>query len=224
MNENQSAERTLTQAEIRRAELLKEREEKLFADGYERHDLTTTVEKANSTGYLLPLPFAAVIFILFIGLHGFKDTIDILKNHTGLWIAGVFAFLISNIVLAFVHECIHAIFWAMGTEHGFKDIELGFIKEQVTPYCTSKAPLSKGRYILGSLMPATILGLGFGIVGVVTGNFLLLMIGICQILAGAGDLLVSSMLLRYKTTGKDVVLMDHPTEVGLIVYDKNLNI
>ena len=108
----------------------------------------------------------------------------------------------------------------MGTEHGFKDIELGFIKEQVTPYCTSKAPLSKGMYILGSLMPSMILGLGFGIAGVVTGNFLLLMIGVCQILAGAGDLLVSSMLLRYKTTGKDVVLMDHPTEVGLIVYER----
>ncbi|MBR6152404.1 MAG: hypothetical protein IKQ25_14095 [Lachnospiraceae bacterium] len=52
MSEEQKTQRTLTQAEIRRAELLKQREEKLFADGYVRHDLTTTIEKANTAGLL----------------------------------------------------------------------------------------------------------------------------------------------------------------------------
>jgi len=221
MSEEQGTQRELSQAEIRRAELLKEREEKLFAEGYERHDLTTTIEAANSTALLLPLPFAAAILILFFALHGIKGIIDILQNHLELWIAGMIVFMISSVVLAFVHECIHAAFWAMGTENGLKDIELGFIKEKVTPYCTSKAPLSKGMYILGSLMPATILGLGFGIAGVITGNFLVMVIGVVQTFAGAGDFLVSSMLFKYKTARKDTVIMDHPTEVGLIVYEKD---
>jgi len=72
-----------------------------------------------------------------------------------------------------------------------------------------------------TLMPATIIGLGFGIAGVITGNFLLMIIGVCQIFAGAGDLLVTSMLLRYKPAGKNVIIMDLPTEVGLIVYEMN---
>lgn len=221
MNEEQSSQRKLTQAEIRRAELLKEREEKLFAEGYERHDLTTTIETANSTALLLPLPFAVAISVSFIALNGIEDTINIIKNDFALWMIGMFVFMLSNVVLAFVHECIHAAFWAMGTENGLKDIELGFVKEKVTPYCTSKAPLSKGMYILGSIMPATILGLGFGIAGVITGNFLVMFIGVVQTFAGAGDLLVSGMLFKYKTAGKDTVIMDHPTEVGLIVYEKD---
>ena len=43
MSEEQKTQRTLTPAEIRRAELLKQREEKLFAEGYVRHDLTTSI-------------------------------------------------------------------------------------------------------------------------------------------------------------------------------------
>ncbi|MBO4907955.1 MAG: hypothetical protein J5476_01610 [Lachnospiraceae bacterium] len=70
-------------------------------------------------------------------------------------------------------------------------------------------------------MPATIIGSRFGIAGVITGNSLLMIIGVCQIFAGAGDLLVITMLLRYKTTGKNVIIMDHPTEVGLIVYERD---
>lgn len=48
-----------------------------------------------------------------------------------------------------------------------------------------------------------------------------ILFGICQTFGGAGDLLVSCMLMRYQTKGKDVIIMDHPTEVGLIIYEKN---
>ena len=75
MSEEQKTQRTITPAEIRRAELLKQREEKLFAEGYVRHDLTTSIEKANTAGLLYPLPFAAVIVILFLVLHGMSGTI-----------------------------------------------------------------------------------------------------------------------------------------------------
>ena len=220
MSEKEKTEHKLSEAEIRRAELLKQREEKLFADGYERTDLTISIEKANTTGLLLPLPIAVIIAVIFFALHGISETIDIVKNHFILWIIGLLLFVVSGVVLAVVHEGIHAIFWAMGTENHFKDIEFGFVKEKITPYCTSKAPLSKSVYIIGALMPMTIIGLGFGVAGIITGNFLLFMIGICQIFAGAGDLLVSSMLIRYKRKGKDMIIIDHPTEVGLIVYEK----
>ncbi|MBQ3906966.1 MAG: DUF3267 domain-containing protein [Lachnospiraceae bacterium] len=220
MGEEQKTEHKLTDAEIRRAELLKQREEKLFAEGYQRKDLTISIDKANTTGLLYPLPIAAIIAVLFFVLNGINDTINVIKDDTVLWFIGLLIFAVSGVVLAVVHEGIHAIFWAMGTENHFKDIEFGFIKEKITPYCTSKAPLSKRMYILGSLMPMTIIGIGFGVAGIISGNFLMFIIGICQIFAGAGDLLVSCMLLRYKSKGKDMIIMDHPTEVGLIIYEK----
>ena len=39
-------------------------------------------------------------------------------------------------------------------------------------------------------------------------------------MGGAGDILISSMLLFYKTNGKDVILIDHPTKIGLVVFEK----
>ncbi len=221
MSEEQKERQNLTEAERKRAELLKKREEGLFADGYERKDLTISIDKANTTGLLLPLPAGLLLFVLFLLKNGMSNTVNIIKNNFTLWMIGLLIFAVSGVVLAVVHEGIHAVFWAIGTEHHFQDIEFGFIKEKLTPYCTSKAPLTKSRYIVGSLMPMTILGLGFGIAGVLTGNFLLLMIGICQTFGGAGDLLISCMLMRYQTKGKDVIIMDHPTEVGLIIYEKN---
>ena len=221
MSENQNTERTLTEAESKRAELLKEREEKLFAEGYKRHDLTTSVETASTKGLLLPLPIALVIFVVYTALYGFKDIIEIARTNFGLYMLGLLAFMLSWVVLAVVHESIHAFFWSVGTKAGFKEIEFGFIKEKLTPYCTCKVPMSKSRYVIGSIMPATILGLGFGIAGIITGNFLVMIIGAMQVFGGAGDFLITSMLLGYKTKGKDVVIMDHPTEVGLVVYERD---
>ena len=108
---------------------------------------------------------------MFFVLNGISDTINVIKEDTVLWFIGLLIFAVSGVVLAVVHEGIHAIFWAMGTENHFKDIEFGFIKEKITPYCTSKAPLSKRMYILGSLMPMTIIGIGFGVAGIISGNF-----------------------------------------------------
>ena len=126
----------------------------------------------------------------------------------------------SFIPLAVIHELIHGFFWSKGAENGMKDIQYGFIKEQLTPYCACLCPLSKKTYIIGSLMPMTILGILLGIVSIFVGQLLLLIISLLQIMGGAGDILITSMLLRYKTKGKDVVLLDHPTDCGLVAFEK----
>ena len=43
---------------------------------------------------------------------------------------------------------------------------------------------------------------------------------VIQTLAGSGDFLISCMLLKHKTKGKDVVLLDHTYECGLVVFEK----
>ena len=52
------------------------------------------------------------------------------------------------------------------------------------------------------------------------GNYALLAIGVFQTMGGAGDILISCMLLLYKTKGKDIILLDHPTKIGLVVFEK----
>lgn len=220
MNDNQKPERTLSEAEIKRVELIKQREQGLFAEGYTRKDLTVSIEKANTLGLLITLPFAIAIVVLFLIFNGIHDTIYAVKNDYALWLIGCVIFLISCVVLALVHEGIHGLIWAMGSENHFKDIEFGFIKEKLTPYCTSKAPISKSLYILGALMPMTILGLGIGIASILTGNFIMMTIGAIQTLAGAGDFLITCLLLRHKSKGKKTIIIDHPTECGCIVYEK----
>ena len=70
-------------------------------------------------------------------------------------------------------------------------------------------------------MPMTILGILAGIVSIFTGSLVLLIIAALQTIGGAGDILISAMLLFRKTKGKDVILMDHPTKIGLVAFERD---
>ena len=94
------------------------------------------------------------------------------------------------------------------------------MKETLTPYCTCASPLSKPIYILGSMMPMTILGIVAGIIAIFTGSIVLLIISAIQIMGGAGDILISAMLLFRKSDAKETVLLDHPTKIGLVAFEK----
>ena len=70
------------------------------------------------------------------------------------------------------------------------------------------------------MMPMTILGVVLGIISIFVGYFPLLMVALIQTIGGAGDILISAMLLMRKTKDKDVVLLDHPTKIGLVAFEK----
>ena len=219
-NETVKQERNLSEAEKKRVEAFAVTEEKMKQEGYVRKDLTISIEKANLVGPLLVLPIMAVLIAVFIILYGFEPVREVIKDHS-LWtgVSIVFAGL-SIIPLAIVHEWIHGLSWGISAKHHMKDIEYGFIKEKLTPYCYCRSPLSKGAYVFGSMMPLTILGVVVSIVAIIIASPVLLLVGLMQVLGGCGDILITGMLLRYKTNGKDVVLLDHPTECGLIVFEK----
>ena len=219
-NETVKQERNLSEAEKKRVEAFAVTEEKLKQEGYVRKDLTISIEKANLVGPLLVLPIMAVLIAVFLILYGFEPVREVIKDHS-LW-TGVSIVLagLSIIPLAIVHEWIHGLSWGISAEHHMKDIEYGFIKEKLTPYCYCRSPRSKGAYVFGSMMPLTILGVVVSIVAIIIASPVLLLVGLMQVLGGCGDILITGMLLRYKTNGKDVVLLDHPTECGLIVFEK----
>lgn len=211
--------RQLTKAELKRKELFEQTEKDLAAQGYTRVDVTVSVAKANTLGVLVTLPILAVVTIAF-ALYNRGLRISTIATESRPYSVSMMIFVISFVILVVVHEGIHGLCWSIGAPGHLKDIEFGFIVKMLTPYCTCKTPLTKPFYIFGSLMPMTLLGIIPGIVSIFLGDFLILAIALVQILAGAGDLLISLMLLRHKSHGKDTVLIDHPYECGSVLFER----
>jgi hypothetical protein len=210
----------LTEAEIRRLDAFEEKEKKLIEKGYKRQDIVISVLTANVVGILLTIPFAGAIVAGYILRNGKPFKPEILDTQPALYFGALAGIIVVSLVLTFLHEKIHGWFWTIGAENGAKDIEFGFQKETLTPYCTCASPLSKSIYILGSMMPMTILGIVLGIVSIFVGFFPLLVVAVIQVIGGAGDILISAMLLFRKTKDKDIVLLDHPTKIGLVAFEK----
>ena len=206
--------RELTDAEKRRAVLFEKIRGELGGQGYEMKELTCSIIKANTLGLLyaaiLAAPFLIAYFCMKLPLPG-EDT---------SWqpIVTMLLFFASFVV----HELIHGITWSIGIKGGFKkNIEFGFIVQALTPYCTCKVPMKKGRYLIGSMMPCTLLGIVPCIISLVIGNFFFMIFGALGILGGGGDILVSLMILGHKANGKkDQLYLDHPTKIGLAVFEK----
>lgn len=211
----------LTEAEVKRQAAFDEKEKKILAQGYKRHDLIISVLKANVVGVLLTLPFIALMVGGFLLRNGVPDIDGYMRNNPVMYFVVLGGIIVATLLLSVVHEKIHGWFWSIGAENGSKDIEFGFQKETLTPYCTCRSPLSKTIYILGSMMPMTILGIVIGIVSVFIGSLPVLIVAVLQTMGGAGDILISCMLLLHKTSGKDVILLDHPTKIGLVVFEKS---
>ena len=210
----------LTEAEIKRQAAFDEKEKKLLDQGYERKDILISVVTANVAGVLLTVPFIAALIAGFLGRNGMPNFDAVMDTNPGRYFIALAICFFSMIPLALLHEKIHGWFWSIGAENGSKDIEFGFMKENLTPYCTCTSPLSKPIYILGSMMPMTILGIVLGIVAIFIGNVVLLVIALLQTMGGAGDILISAMLLFRKTDAKETILMDHPTQIGLVAFEK----
>jgi hypothetical protein len=119
-----------------------------------------------------------------------------------------------------VHELVHGITWGIFAAHHFKDIEFGVMWQLLTPYCTCTVPLTKRQYILGGLMPLIVLGIIPTAIAIAAGSFFWLIIGLVMILSAGGDILLVWKLIRYKTDKQDVLIYDHPTKAGSIVFEK----
>ena len=216
----ENSKRQLTEKEKQRLVVFADTEEILKKQGYVRKDLAISLAKANFVGILLVLPIMILLCVIFLLVNGFAPIKDMIESHE-VW-TGISLVLagLSMIPLAVIHELIHGLSWGIGAKNHMKDIEYGFIKEMLTPYCYCRSPLSKGMYLFGSMMPMTILGVVVCVFGIIFASPALMIVGLLQVVGGSGDILVSSMLLRYNTKGKDIVLMDHPTDCGLVVFEK----
>lgn len=210
---NKRSEKELTKIEKERIENYKKESEILIKNGFESHDLTVNTIKANLYGSAVGVLFA-LVFALIYYLVGNKFSIS--KDEVNWVLFAIITFLTAT----FVHESIHGITWGLFCENHYKNIGFGVIWKMLTPYCTCLKPLKKQHYMLGSLMPCTILGVIPSIISIILGNPLLLIYGFFQIACAGGDLMVCLLILIKKSKKNEALYFDHPTEVGLVLFDK----
>ncbi len=204
--------RKLTAAEERRLENFKAVSEKLESEGYTGVELTVCIVKANV--------FALVLFVVLMAAAVLLFYLVNRQINMNLDIWSYLLFFAIMLVFVVVHELIHGISWAIFAERHFKDIEFGFMKEYLTPYCTCKSGLSMGQYIFGSLMPLVVLGIIPMIAGIFSGSLFWTFMGVVMADSAAGDILVVLNILRHRSGKKDVLYMDHPTQAGGVLFER----
>ena len=210
--DEQEKARQLTEAEQKRLERFETLSEELVCQGYSRTELTIGIVKANIFAVFLLIPLA----VIGIGLYYMRN-----RTFAGGFVGyALLYFVIVFVILIVVHELIHGACWAICAEHHFKDIEFGFMKQYLTPYCTCSAPLSKGPYIFGALMPLILLGIVPMVIGILIGSLPVLLIGILMADSAAGDIMIVWNILKYRSCASSIIYIDHPTQAGGVIFER----
>ena len=204
--------RALTPAEQKRLKKFEALYAEMIEKGYSRVELTVGIVIANVFAVVLLVPLCILGIGLFVWVQGGMEWTLTPVTYALL--------LLSFVALIVVHELLHGVGWAIFAHHGFKDIEFGFMKQYLTPYCTCLVPLAKGQYIFGALLPCFALGVIPMIVGILVGSLPLLFLGIVMTDSAAGDILIVWKILRYRSEANEIVYMDHPTQAGGVIFEK----
>ena len=168
--------------------------------------------EANLLAILTTLPFILIFGILFFVVNrGVAIELSL-----GVELIAFASF----ITLVVIHELIHGFTWGLFAKNHFKAISFGVVWKSLNPYCTCSDPLTRTQYIIGSFMPTLILGFGLAIIATILGNFAMWCVSAFMILGGGGDFLIILKILKYKTQSKDVMYLDHPYKIGLVVFEK----
>jgi hypothetical protein len=117
-----------------------------------------------------------------------------------------------------VHELLHGITWAFFVKGGFRSIRFGIKWSQLTPYCHCILPLKVWQYIVGTIAPLLFMGIIPSVIAFITGDPLLMFLGLFFTTTAAGDILSIWMLRNFKA---NQVIHDHPEELGFIVENSS---
>lgn len=206
--------RKLTPQEQKRKEKFDEICEDLAKEGYFKTDLTVSILTASLLAVLVMAPF------MVLALWGFYMAVpsyDVDVRVTA-W-QGVLMFVVM-IALIIFHELIHGLTWGCFAKKHFRSIHFGIIWSMLTPYCTCEEPLKRWQYILGTVMPTLIIGVGLTGFACMSHSICWLLLAELMIVAGGGDFLIVYKILLHKSRGKQAYYYDHPYECGLVIFEK----
>ena len=204
------SERKLSKAEARRKQALEVLESQMKEQGYQIKELKISALRANVVAMVISAPFWLAFLVPFVILHGNPFAQDY----------NALLFVLAMIAGIVIHELIHGLTFAIFTEKGWKSIEFGIIWEYMTPYCTCSEPMKKGPMIVAAIMPTIVLGFLPAVLGIITGKWVIMFFAIILIMGGGGDMMIILNILKYRSKGKEVLFLDHPYEIGTIVFEK----
>lgn len=205
--------RELTEAEKRRLNNYNDICDDLVQHGYKKTELTISIVKANIFGIVFAIPVFVIGLFLFHLKNGFSSDMLFTFRETLIFVFGL-------IILVFLHEFVHGFVWGLYSEHYFKDIEFGFMRQYLTPYCTCTEPLRKGPYIAGGIMPLIALGILPTVAAIFNGSYMMLIMGLIMTVSAAGDIMIIYKLVKFRTSSETVLCLDHPTMGGVAVFEK----
>lgn len=205
--------RKLTPQEEERIRSFQTMSSELRKEGYRQTSMMIGTEKSNKLALTMALPTVAAGMALFVLKNpdiriGFQSVAESLL------------FIVGICVLAAVRELVRGVTWAMFIPNKFSDIEFGFVKETLTPYCTCRAPMGKKQYITGALMPLLLTGILPFAAGILTGSFVMMLFGVVMIASSAGDILIVSRLLKHQSDCQDQIVYDLPAQPGCMLFEK----
>ena len=200
----------LSDAEVRRTEHFASLRDSLEREGWHAAELVLPMERVAKQGMAMGAAACVPFAIIWLAMWGLQAP--------SIW--QVLACCVAYVMLIPAHEAIHGLTWAACNPLHFRAIEFGFMRENFTPYCTCTEPLGRTRYITGSLAPLVVLGLVPAIAGIVLGAGVVFVLALLMILGASGDIFVVVELLRHKKTGNELICVDHPSECGLVVFER----
>lgn len=211
-------ERKLTEKEQERAVIFEKICKEMTDNGYVQKDLTVGILYANLMSLLVACPFVIILGIVYVMIN--PDSVSFWTVYAESPLLFGFAFFVTIIVATVLHELIHGLTWSIFTEKRWGSISFGIIWSALTPYCTCNEPLSKKQYILGSIAPTVILGLVPMLLGLAFASPFLFLVGAVMYLGGGGDMTIILKIFKFKPSGNNVLYLDHPYKVGLVVFEK----
>ncbi|GAB3820075.1 DUF3267 domain-containing protein [Pontibacter rugosus] len=188
---------------------------------YQKQELAVSASEANAQSLLLVAPVLLLYVIPYLllwpeqfKLHALEGFI---KENNVRSLLFPLVMLLVFIAGAVVHELLHGLTWAAFCKQGLRSIKYGMHWKQLSPYCHCKELLPLKAYVLGTVMPGLVLGLIPALVGLLLGQLMLFLFGLCFTLAAASDFLGLWSLRHAKATD---LVQDHPEKIGCLIYRK----
>ncbi|CAM3099212.1 DUF3267 domain-containing protein [Streptobacillus felis] len=205
--------RKLTKNEEKRKEIFDKKCQEMIDMGYEKKELMLDINEVNSRAIKLMIPTVLLILIPFYLLN---------KNNSDLFVLNtkIIYMILIYFLLIVIHELIHGIFFAMFSKNGFKDIAFGAVWKHLTVYCSCISPVFLKEYVISALMPLVILGIIPAIHSFITGSFLTLFVGVTMVVGAFGDILIVENILKNIDKEKEILILDHPTEIGSVAFER----
>lgn len=172
--------------------------------------VTINLKTVNYISYvMLIIPFIFALLLKFLVFKNFNYGV-------GHW--DYLIIIVAMPILFVCHECVHALFFMLGGASK-KSIKFGAIPKKMMLYCTTNEPINKKAYAIALVMPLILTGVLPLIVSIVLLDWKYIFLFAGMISGAAGDVVMISKLLKYKTAK---MVLDHPKAPAFyLLYDKN---